>query len=454
MKFFQILLLLTFLAAVFNNSLSAVDFLFHGVSLCLMLLITNSQPFLKNFGKYVVLLTLWISLMFMPAFHLVKNLTGTDGLRGYAITPIDYERILSLGSKVLLISCASWIILSIFSQKTHKETIVYKPHLIKRSNVRLTFVFMFALSVFSMLIGLSRMGAKGIELPFHLAGIITLIRVVFFPIFFAVVVENHILCKKKVPTDYYLWFFIWALLEVFVRLSKSALINSFMVVAVVMYIYYRPNVKTIIRLAGPIIVLFLFLYPIVETMRSQGGQSLTEDFVSASKQVDEENTSENPLMQPLNRTFMIPHMYAKDYGWVNHNELFDFSKTPVLLAWGGSARYQTFVIDGYPLGIAHSSGTTAIEDPLLFGGYGLCYIVIVLLMVMGAAIDSMSYKHMWSIYIALIILLWNFSNSQNITTLTDAVGLQYIIARFVAIWAAYRMNFKRKIVISKQNTHI
>lgn len=452
MKYFRIALIITMGVAVINNTMTAIDIIFHLVSLALMIVITYHFPFLKNFGKYVVLLTFWVSLMFMPAFHLVKNLSGTEGLRGYAITMLDYERILSFGSKVLLLTCLSWFVFSVLSvqQKTRNNYVPhYKPRLIATSTVRFIFVIMFALSLFCLATGISRMGAEGVELPFHLAGIITLIRIVFFPTFFAVVVENYFLCNKKIPKDFLILFIIWTLLEVFVRLSKSAIMSSFMVLSVVWYVYYRPNLKSLIKWAVPVFAVFLFLYPIVEMMRTTDGNGLTENFMSASARVRTEESGENPLMQPLNRTFMIPQMYAKDYLYINDNNFFDFSRAPIILAWGGSARYQTFVIDGYPPGIAHSSGTTGLEDPLLFGGYGLCYVVIVLLVLFGAMIDAMNYKKMWSIYFSLMVLLWGFCNSQNITTLTDAVGLQYIFARFAVMWVAFSMNFRHKIVAKK-----
>jgi len=103
MKYYKIILIVTYAFAILNNSMSFVDILFHSISLLLMLFILEKFPFLKHFGKHLVLLTFWISLMFMPAFHLVKTLQGENGNFGYRITAIDYEHILSFGSKVLLL---------------------------------------------------------------------------------------------------------------------------------------------------------------------------------------------------------------------------------------------------------------------------------------------------------------------------------------------------------------
>lgn len=447
MKYYKIILIVTFAFALLNNSMSFVDVLFHSISLLLMLFILEHFPFFKHFGKHLVLLTFWISLMFMPAFHLVKALQGEDSTFGYRITAIDYEHILSFGSKVLLVTCFTWILSSFVNAKRRKEVIIYKPHLISRHTINYIFVIMYLLSLFSLSIGLSRMGAHGIELPFHLAGIITLIRISFFPMFFAVIVENYILNKKSIPKKNFILLFVWALLETVVRLSKAALLGVFMPVGIVLYMYYRPSWRTLLKYVVPIFAIFILLYPIIEIMRNTDEGSLSKNISTASKQVENQDETTNPFIQPLNRAFMIPALYAKDYNWVDQTKFFDFSKAPVLVSWGGAARYQTFVIDGYPLGIAHSSGTTGLEDPLLHGGYGLCFIVIILLMIMANAIDSLSNKHMNTIYIFLVLLLWGFCKTQNISSIYDAIGMQYMLVRFAIIYIAYYINFRRKIVV-------
>lgn len=450
MRYYQLLIVISFVVAVLNNAISTIDVLFLALSVLLMLFITGHFPFLKHFGKHLVLLTFWISLLFMPAFHLVKSLQGDDSVFGYGIDAVDYARILSFGSKVLLITCLSWLSLYALSSKRQNKTYVYTPKPISKASVRWIFIVMFGLSLFSLSIGLSRMGTQGVELPFHLAGIITLIRISFFPAFFAIITENYILNKKKIPFLFFILLFLWGLLETVVRLSKSSLLGAIMPVGLVLFMYYRPNLRTIIRYAAPVIVVFLALYPIIGTMRSMGEGSFSGDFLAASRQEESVDNLDNPFIQPLNRTFMIPAHYAKDYQYINHNSLFDFSRMPVLLAIGGAERYQTFVIDGYPPGIAHSSGTTALEDPLLHGGYGLCYIVILLLMIMATAIDALFYKRMISVYIFLVLLLWSFCNTHNISVFYNGVGLQYLFVRIAIIWLAYFINFKKRKVLTEQ----
>jgi hypothetical protein len=109
---------------------------------------------------------------------------------------------------------------------------------------------------------------------------------------------------------------------------------------------------------------------------------------------------------------------------------------------GGAAAFQTFVIDEYPSWAIHSSGTTGIMDPLLHGGYGLCYIMIILLAFFACFIDRTYPKQHYSIYIILLLFLVDFILGENISCLYSGISLQTMVARIVSIVIAYRINFK------------
>lgn len=447
MKYFRLLFVITFFTGIFVNHPPIIDVLFQGVALVLMLAITRQYRIKNHIAKYIVLLTYWVSMVMMPSFHLVINQTGD-----FSITQQSYDRISTFGSRIILLTTLTWGLLAPLWKREIKQNFEYVPRPISKFTVKISLVIMFGLSLFSFSIGLSRMGAEQVELPFHLSGIITLLRSIFYPILFAVFVENFILTRRKFPKKYYLLFFAWSVVEIFVRLSKSVLLSSFLTLMLVLYMYYRPSIKSIVRTLAPFVVFFLFLYPIVETMRGMSGMSLKESFMESRKIVSSDDDSDR-ILAPLNRTFMMPQMFAKDYSYISENEFFDFSKAPIVVAWKGAARYQTFVIDGYPPEVNHSSGTTGLQDPLLHGGYGLCYFMIVLIVIMACAIDRMAQNRQYSIYIRLMLFLWGFCNSQNITTLYDSVGLQAIFIQIVAILIAYFYNFQRKkeysIILSK-----
>lgn len=447
MKGLRLLFIVTFLAAVLFNTLSIVDIVFNTLALLLMLYITTRFSFVNHLGKYLVLLSFWISLMLMPAFHLVKSLQGVTSVYGYTILDRDYERILSFGAKILLLTSLSWLFFAVFSEKHKFRTFSYKAKPITSKTIWLIFAFMYGLSIFSMSIGLSRMGGTEVQLPFHLSGIITLLRVTFFPFFAATIAENYIMRKKIIPKKFIILFVIWGLLEVFVRLSKAALVLSLIPSIVIMFIYYRPSLNKIIRVSAPLIIMFLLLYPIVETMRSQDTKSgIVNSFKLASTELKGEEISY--FLQPLNRTFMTPAIFAKDYEFVNHSSFFDFSKAPLLIAVGGSARYQTIIIDGYPEDAHHSSGTTGLEDALLFGGYGFCYIIVVLIMLFAMYTDRIGRKRKFTIYVVLMMMLWGYCNTGTVSTLFGSVGLQYLFFRILSIIVSYIINFKQEKTIA------
>lgn len=442
MGYFRVLLILTFLGSILLNKISVVDIVLQALSLILMWVITKRYSILEHIGKYVVLLTFWFSLIFMPSFHLVR--IGVE----YVMSHIDYNRILSFGSIVLLITCITWFV---FCSQDNKKLIVkpqfkYKPVSLSKNVILVLFLVMFALGLFSFRGAIGRMGSGSVSfIPTQIAGIIILIRIVLFPTVFAIIIENFILRNKQIPKFFFALFLIWSLSEVFIRFSKGALINSLLMPGIILFVYYRPNVRTVLQYVTPIILLSLFLYPIVETMRGMEGSDIANDFIMANEAVQSNETKDNSILNPMNRTFMIPGRYVKDYDWVNHESLFDFSKAPLIMSLEGTPRYQTLIIDGYSSDIVHSSGTTALQDPLLFGGYGLCYIVVILLVLMAQFIDKTVDKRMYSIYFTWIIILWGFCNSQNISSLVSHTGRMYLFMRIFAIWLAYQLNFRRRI---------
>ena len=92
----------------------------------------------------------------------------------------------------------------------------------------------------------------------------------------------------------------------------------------------------------------------------------------------------------------------------------------------------------------NSSGTTGIMDPLLHGGYGLCYIVITFIMLLAGLTDKFFRKRQYSIYSLMLLLIWGLCNS-NISSLYDPVGLQQYLVSFISMYLAYIVNFKHSV---------
>jgi len=276
---------------------------------------------------------------------------------------------------------------------------------------------------------------------------VNLFRRFFVPYLFAVIIENYILRGYKVPKSVVVYYLIWCVVEIFAWLSKSVFVEHLEPLLLLLYIYYRPPVKKFAVYIAPLLAFFLVMYPIVEAMRTMDTEVSLTERITTAKEISESNDENSGVLAPLNRTFMTGFHYINDYDYINHDDLFDFSKIPLLVGYGGAAGYQTFFIDQYPVGVAHSSGTTGVMDPILHGGYGLLYVMIFIWVILSISLDKSLFKRRYSVYVILFLLLWELSNNQNLSSLYDAIGLQRFFISAVAILFAFRINYRRAKII-------
>ncbi len=381
----------------------------------------------------------WMSVIFMPAFHLVMSISAF-------YIAIDQEwnnKLLNFGIPLYLFTSISLLLSGLFfSQIKRNDTFI--PSVISITKFRNIILFCFALSIVGYITGISRMGGEVVVLPFHLGGVINLFRKVMMPVLFAIIVEGYILAGKKIPREMWIYYIAWAFMEIFSWLSKSILVTDLIPVLFLLYIYYKPSAKNISKTLLPLVFVFLVLYPIVEGMRSvDKGISLRDSFVEAS------NNTENDvdgILKPINRTFMFGLQYAQDYRYINGKNLFDFSRAPILLYMGGAEVYQTFIIDGYPPESHNSSGTTGLMDPILHGGIGLMYVIVFLVCLLAGYTDKLLKCKYYSIVVTLLMLLMIYTRNANISTLYNSTGVQTLFVYALCIYFSYRYNYRNKIL--------
>lgn len=443
-RLFSTLIVFTAILALYNNSVKLFDTILLILSSIFMLIIARRYSFNENVGKYVVLLTFWISVIFMPGLHLVYPLIQSQI---QSITQIDYNHLLSFGSKVFFMTTFFWLIFTPFFKTNKISRRIFTPKLIDGKYIHIGFVFFTLITLFCIRTGLGRMGSEDVVLPFHLGGIINLTRSALVPSLVTIIVENYYLSNKKIPKELFVYYFVWTILEMFAWMSKSVLLRNFLPLFVIMLLYYKWTFKQILVKVFPFLCVFLFLYPIIEVMRNSTDGSLIENYQNARNTVEVNSEVSETLLKPLNRTFITGYQYAEDYYLLDESNLFDFSRLGSIVLLGGSAGFQTSYIDGYSGLTRHSSGTSGLMDPLLIGGYGLCYVMIIILVSLGVLLDN--YKRRWqhlSIYVFLIIMLWNSSAFINLSNFYNADGLQSIFINIVSLYIAYRINFKRSIL--------
>lgn len=430
---------LTSIVALLNHDVENVNMLLLIVATAITTLIFDKYPFHNNYSKYCVLLYIWVSVIFMPVFHLVQPI-----LRYYEKIDLIWEnKLLNFGIPLYLFLSISMFCMPRQSEygKMRKFSFVF----LRIKTLKRLIIFSIFLSFYCYLSGLGRMGAGDeVRLPFHLSGIINIYRWYVLPYIFIIFLGNSYLKKEKVPRNIFVYYVIWCLVEVLAWMSKSVLVYHLLPIILLLYITYRPSKGKIIRYISPLIALFLFLYPIIGVMRyADKNEKLIASFHDAKKTVDEEEEENGGFLEPVNRTFMFGSQYAQNYSYINKDELFDFSNFPALFLYGGAAQFQTFVIDGYPDGARHSSGTSGLMDPLLTGGKGLMYLIVFLLILLSSFTDVLIAKGYYAIAVIVFLKLFNYCAFINLSSFYDGIGLQPLLIELCCIYLAYRLNYKR-----------
>lgn len=295
-------------------------------------------------------------------------------------------------------------------------------------NFSLSFVFIvgFLLTLLSYIIGIGKMGVENTSLPFHLSGIIQFCRTDLIPVLVLCLYVNRKNKGKSVLIVLVL-LFGWSLFETVVRLSKSAILFSFLPIIMYELLSSKKNILKTIKPFIPIALVVLLLYPVIEVLRSSDSATLadSEDEISGTFENPE---TPNFFVKPFNRSFLTGYLFCIDRTAINDNTLFDFSQAPFVIIAGGAPKYQTFIIDGYPEGVNHSSGTTPFIDSFLMGGYGLLYISIVVMVFFAEFIDKkFRSKSNYVIVAILCVAFYRLFDMPLFSFFVNEMSVRYII---------------------------
>lgn len=299
----------------------------------------------------------------------------------------DFEDLAIFANRVMLFAS---LILIFPSKNLRNESSSLNNHFyigkeLPKRIPRLFICLAFFLTLLSAALGISDVEESKIILPFHLNGLIDELRRNIFPILFAVYIYDCLKKNRKTDKIVIVGFFLWAMLEMLVRVSKGAFLTSFLPVLLLLFIMGRFNKKTTLSVVLPILMIFLISYPIINTMRTLGDNS-TQSFVEAYKM---NKSGKGEGSSPYLRMFINGMDYLKVKSTVEtDHSFFNFHRAPILAQMGGTAPYITYNIDGYSRDLHHSSGTTGIVDPLLWGGAGFCYLIVFLLSMLARFVDS------------------------------------------------------------------
>lgn len=107
---------------------------------------------------------------------------------------------------------------------------------------------------------------------------------------------------------------------------------------------------------------------------------------------------------------------------------------------------MTYMIDGYSESSHHASGSTGIVDPLLWGGYGLCYCTVFAIGLLSCFIDKRYRKNRRVLYYAVAIMFMKIIIMQrSISFLIDnlvVAAIGSIILQLLIVSYYYKYYYK------------
>ncbi|SHK28382.1 hypothetical protein [Xylanibacter ruminicola] len=416
--------------------LVGIDIVISILSAILSIIYLLKIRWIDHLPSLVILLYCYLSTSFLSFSHMVPPIW----------TDLDLKRIAEFGNRIYFVAIFSILISNVFRERFNIGYAKwFNTYSIKDNQVRFFFRLSYALSIISYALGVSVMGAESTVLPFHLSGILHDYRTMFAPLFFMLIIENRILNKKRIPRQWYVLFIIWCLFEAFLRISKSFLVYGMMPIGLFLFLYYKPTFKKLVIYLAPFTIVALFIYAVMGTMR--GATSATfSGLIEAQKMQSKSETSEewgNPLVGSFNRMFMTGMAYRIDYNDFNHTALFDFNHSPGIFLLGGTARYRTYVLHGQQEGRYNSDGTTGIVDPLLWGGFGFCYLVISILIFIAIFTEN-RVKGRVGLLVSYTLLFFSFISEGTISWILSQNEFSLYVTRFVIIYLLIRLNYNYK----------
>ncbi len=411
-----------------------------------------SMTFMCAIGLVVRRLSLQRSLMFVfvltymvCAFTIValfKYVPANFTLSSTSIVDSDFTALASYSIKVVFLVMFTYL-LSNKLIRTKPSEMKYEVYTRPTgAKLGIFFTVIFILSYISLVVGIGQMGKETTRLPFHLAGIIQFIRV-YFVQYFALILyvslkKDYALGDNKANSRiklFFILYFLWSLFETYVRISKSAVINAFL--PILLYETYiaalQHRVKKLAISLTPFFVFLLLIYTVVENSRSAG--DVTFEVNTENNATYLNPNANDPIIRPYSRFFINGFHFLTCYKEVDQNALFDFSKMPIVLAVGGAARYKTYIIDGYPDGVHHSSGNTYLIDALLCGGYGLSYIFLIILVLAAIKTDAILGSSA-PIEIGILCAMTVFSYTKaglSVSIIVDSMSINYWIVFVVLL---------------------
>lgn len=399
-KVFRTFVLLVSLILVVEYQFGALDVVVALFNIIVICRFYSKHKFADNFVISMMVIYMFLSSNVVAAFQVQSAgfvLENTNKPFNYS----DFQALALFSNRTL--AFVSFVMC--FFLKDESIDINLKSNRARSIPRTIPYVFISVAFVFSFLriiYGITDMSDG--TLPYHLNGVIDEYNRSFLPIVMSVFIYDALSRRHENKLTFIIVYIGWAVFETFARVSKGAMVTSLIPSILVLFIIGWFTRKRIVTYGVPLLLAFLVIYPTIETLRHADDYTNLENIQSA---VQKRNSDREERSSPFIRLFISGTDYMKvRYTTEADPYLFYFGRAPLLSAMNGSAAYMTYYIDGYSELSHQSSGSTGIVDPLLWGGYGFCYFVVVLLALASCIIDRRyRNKHKVLYYMVAIMLM-------------------------------------------------
>lgn len=390
--------------------------------LLLVITMVLSFFFFQKMGKIKDnILVLFLIIYILLAVHVVAlfELSSIGFFKDY-IYRKEYLALAVWGNRLYFILFMALYICKKIKYKKVKENVCRKPNASLDTPFIILTIFTYFLAIVSLFLGSSDLGGDvKIVLPFHLNGLIDELRANVYPFAFAIYVFDSLKKHHPVQRKIIVLFIIYVIAEVLVRSSKGAFLFSFLPVLELLAFMGYYSRKNIVKIVVPLLVVFLFLYPLIETARREG--SVTVSSLQDASRAEKSNQAEEHS-SPYIRAFLTGVYYTKMIDVISDDQFaFDLRRVPLLISMDfGGVSYMTNVLDGVPDGSKQSSGVTGLCDALLWGGYPLCYIVLFLLVLLCYWGDNKGFMRNTPLYrVILFYIVYRLVLGRTISVFSD-----------------------------------
>lgn len=392
------------IALAFKYDYNHFEMLIMSITLLTSFAVFNKMKrFKDNVFILLVIIYIFCSVHVVSLFQLVSN-----GFFKNIITHSEYAILAEWGNSLFFILFTIVLLFLTFSPpRNHTSFSDIHRHKVKDFSrmFLLCSIIVIILQILTLHFGLAGNHEDArLILPFHLNGIIDEYRASIYPIVFVIYLFDRFSAGAKIKTSYVIIYILYAIIEIFVRNSKGSLIFSFLPVFLISILMLKQvNKRFIIKYVLPLVCAILFLYPVIENARRDGQITIQRVMTSAKNIENVDDTDKSSLYI---RTFLTGIYYIKCQDYIdNDKRSFDFTNVPMLIILNGGSAFMTRVIDRVPESVHHSSGVTGLCDALLWGGYPMCYLIFILLIIIAFYADKSIFLNRNPLY-KVIFFVW------------------------------------------------